>query len=107
MAGAWVFEWKEQGLNPPAKVQEATAEYRDTEDTIGQFITEQCVVVESVRVKASEFYKNYQSWCEENGHKPVWGNIFGQRIAVKFPKKPTKTGVYYFGVGIRSFDTNG
>lgn len=108
---AWLvrgfFEWKQQGLNPPAKVTDATAEYRETEDTIGQFISEQCVVNESARVKASELYKKYETWCEENGHKPVWGNNFGQKIVVKFPKKTTKMGVYYFGVGIRSFNTNG
>jgi putative DNA primase/helicase len=101
------FEWEEEGLNPPATVQDATAEYREAEDTIGQFISEQCVVNESASVKAGEFYGKYKSWCEENGHKPVWGNIFGQSMAVKFPKKDTKTGVYYSGVGIRRFDTNG
>jgi putative DNA primase/helicase len=108
---AWLvrgfFEWKDQGLNPPPKVTEATAEYRETEDTIGQFVSEQCKVHESAKVKAGEFYGKYQSWCEENGHKPVWGNIFGQRMIVKFPKKTTNMGVYYFGVEIRSFDTNG
>jgi putative DNA primase/helicase len=108
---AWLvrgfFEWKQQGLNPPAKVTDATAEYRETEDTIGQFIAEQCVVNESARVKASEFYKQYETWCEENGHKPVWGNTFGQRIVAKFPKKSTNKGFCYLGVGIRSFDTNG
>jgi putative DNA primase/helicase len=108
---AWLvrgfFEWKEQGLNPPASVEEATAKYREAEDMIGQFISEQCAVNESASVKAGEFYRKYKSWCEENGHKPVWGNIFGQSMAVKFPKKDTKTGVHYFGVGIRSFDTNG
>jgi putative DNA primase/helicase len=106
---AWIvrgfFEWKEQGLNPPATVQEATAEYRETEDTIGQFIAEQCVVVESAKVQASELYRSYESWCAENGHKPVWGNTFGQRISAKFSKKPTKKGIFYFGIGIKSFDS--
>lgn len=108
---AWLvrgfFEWKEQGLNPPATVQEATAEYRETEDTIGQFISERCVVNESARVKSSELYSEYHSWCEGNGHKPVWGNVFGQRMAVKFSKKPTNKGIFYSGIGIRSFDTDG
>jgi putative DNA primase/helicase len=108
---AWLvrgfFEWKKQGLNPPPKVTDATAEYHEAEDTIGQFISEQCVVNETASVKASEFYKKYQSWCEENGHKPVWGNTFGQRIVVRFPKKPTNKGIFYFGVGIRSFDPSG
>jgi putative DNA primase/helicase len=108
---AWLvrgfFEWKEQGLNPPATVQEATAEYRETEDTIGQFISERCVVNESARVKSSELYIEYHSWCEGNGHKPVWGNVFGQRMAVKFSKKPTNKGIFYSGIGIRSFDTDG
>ena len=100
------FEWKKQGLNPPARVTDATAEYRETEDTIGQFISEQCVVHESAKVKASELYKRYESWCEQNGHKPEWGNIFRQRIVVKFPKKNTNKGVFYLGVGIRNFGTN-
>ena len=101
---AWLvrgfFEWKEQGLNPPAKVTEATAEYRETEDSIGQFIFERCVIKEAAMVKAGDLHQEYKSWCETMGFKPEWGNKFGERITAKFVKKKIKGCFSYHGIGL-------
>jgi len=94
------FEWKKHGLNPPAKVTEATAEYRENEDSIGQFILERCFIKESAVVKAGDLYQDYKKWCESMGFKPEWGQNFGRRLSAKFVKKKVKGCFFYHGIGL-------
>jgi putative DNA primase/helicase len=100
---AWLvhgyYEWKEKGLQPPANVNKSTEQYRQHEDTVGQFIKECCIINKSVRVQASKFYQEYKKWCEENGYKPLWGNTFADRVSKKFKKKEENRANFYVGVG--------
>lgn len=101
---AWMvrgfFEWKKKGLAPPPKVSEATEEYRQDQDTVGQFIAEKCKLAAGSEVKSSELFKEYRQWCADNGFNPVWGNTFGERMKAKFEWKITMNGVFYYGIGI-------
>jgi putative DNA primase/helicase len=101
---AWLvrgfFEWKEKGLNPPAKVLEATEQYQQEEDTIGQFINERCILAPGMQIQASIFYQEYKKWCEDNGYKPIWGNTFANRASKRFKKDEQKRANFYLGVGL-------
>ncbi len=93
-------EWKKKGLDPPPKVSDATEEYRQDQDTVGQFIAEKCKLATGFEVKSSELFKEYRQWCTDNGFNPVWGNTFGERMKAKFEWKTTMNGVFYYGIGI-------
>jgi putative DNA primase/helicase len=60
-------EWQRQGLNPPAAVRDATAEYLAEEDAIGNWIEECCEVAPICLQKKSELYKSWQAWADANG----------------------------------------
>lgn len=70
---AWAIEgarmWLAQGLNPPASVLEATAEYFDEEDPIGQWIKDRVEFDPTIdeMVQTNSLYDNWREWCGENG----------------------------------------
>ncbi len=105
---AWLvrgfFEWKKRGLDPPPKVLEATEQYRQEQDTVGQFIAEKCKLAAGMQVKSSEMFKEYRQWCDDNGFMAVWGNIFGESMKAKFAWKTTMNGVFYYGIGLLEQD---
>lgn len=83
---AWMVEgyeaWREQGLGkPPRRVSEATLEYRDTMDTIGQFISDECELVSGEFVEFEEIFKSYQKWCQDCGLRPPTKQGFGRKMA--------------------------
>lgn len=80
---AWIVRgcqmWQEKGLNPPETVQAATKSYRDSEDMIGQFLTERCELKpEEADMKGSPFtptsliMRAAKKWCIRNNHKYVF-----------------------------------
>lgn len=70
---AWIMEgsreWFKQGLNPPSVVLEATAEYFDEEDPIGQWIRDKVIFTDDGAdfVSTTALHDNYREWCGENG----------------------------------------
>jgi len=71
-------EWQAEGLNPPAKVRAATAEYRQREDVIATFLAE-CVACDpQAEVSAKDLYTTYCAWCERTGERPLPQRYFGE-----------------------------
>jgi putative DNA primase/helicase len=79
---AWIVrgavEWHADGLNPPEKVIQATAEYRSDQDTIGQFAHEQCEVGAGYEVPfngtagfSTCMFPRYNQWCADSNVKPL------------------------------------
>jgi putative DNA primase/helicase len=107
---AWLvrgcLDWQRQGLAIPASVQLATDKYRDEEDRLLLFIQECCVVKSEAYVKAGALYTAYKKWCEENQMgRAMNGKDFGQEINKRFPRKTTKIGRVYQGIGLLAPDT--
>jgi len=69
---AWLvrgcLEYQQQGLNPPESVLASTREYQEHEDRTAEFLGECCVVDSSARVRITDVFKRYQSWCKECGY---------------------------------------
>ena len=86
--------WQREGLNPPEKVQAATAAYRTEQDTIGQFISECCLTGEDyMRCKASRLYAAYRTWTEVNDHHTISQKRFGSYLTVHgYPSDNNATG---------------
>lgn len=63
--------WMHEGLNPPASVIEATQEYFDEEDPIGQWIKDrvQFDPKSTEVVPIQTIFDNWNEWCGENGER--------------------------------------
>jgi putative DNA primase/helicase len=103
---AWLIRgcqaWQHEGLNPPGIVLSATNKYQESEDIIGHFMSDLCVLSGDKQVGAGALYKEYQKWCEGNGHKPISGTRFGEYMGKKFEGEKKMTGKIYYGIGLLS-----
>ncbi|UPT93912.1 phage/plasmid primase, P4 family [Bradyrhizobium barranii subsp. apii] len=65
--------WLDKGLQEPAEVVEATAEYRSASDPLGRFLS--ACVVDSLgdRVQSSVLHQVYEAWCKASGEN-AWKN---------------------------------
>jgi putative DNA primase/helicase len=61
--------WNSDGLGLPEKVRLAVSNYREDQDTLGDFVSEHLESVLGFSVKKSEVYEAYVRWCGENGLK--------------------------------------
>jgi putative DNA primase/helicase len=80
----WLIEgalrWKQEGLNVPAVITNATDEYRGEMDVIGNFLKECCVQRPGVAIRARELFQAYQDWCDENNEMATSERMFGLRL---------------------------
>ncbi len=80
----WVVEgavqWYQQGLNPPASVLRATADYRNDSDLLGSFLDEVCDVVAEAVVSKADLYDRYQEWCRAGGLRPATKIALGRML---------------------------
>lgn len=98
---AWGFQmYKEEGLNPPDKVDKLLKEYRDTQDFYQQFLDD-CTEASTLKIKAFTFYKTYVEWCKDTGLRPVAMRTFGRELSKKKEKKALNEGAYYLNVALK------
>lgn len=66
----WMIEglylYRQEGLTPPAAIQDSTEEYESDSDKIGRFISE-CLVKSDKNVSAKAVYETYSKWCSDSG----------------------------------------
>ena len=68
---AWALEgclaWQSEGLCQPACVAEATDAYFDEEDTIGEFLDEECQLHPQARESVAEVFERWRQRAEKRG----------------------------------------
>jgi putative DNA primase/helicase len=105
---AWLvrgcLSWQQSGLQLPASVRKARQEYREEEDTLGQFLEECCVFGEHESVRAGLLYERYKAWAAENTLKAMNGNAFGLEMRKRFRRDREKAGYTYYGIGLLAPD---
>jgi putative DNA primase/helicase len=78
---AWLVEgarrWYAEGLNTPAKVQQAVSDYKVEMDILGQFLDQECDVdadleTPTLSVDATPLYQHYRTWALDQGEKVIW-----------------------------------
>jgi putative DNA primase/helicase len=74
-------EWRVRGLAPPAKVVEATQEYRKEEDRLAAFLEEWCEVGPELSVVSSDLFRAYVQWCERASMRPASRRIFSDYLS--------------------------
>lgn len=70
---AWMVDgarmWMEQGLNPPPSVIEATNEYFEDEDPVGQWIKARIRFEPDGFATTTDLFRSWQEWAGENGEE--------------------------------------
>ena len=59
--------WQREGLKQPTSVTSATNEYFESEDVMGRWIEERCVLVSNAKSLTFELYNDWKQWAETNG----------------------------------------
>src|SRR5258708_4772299 len=71
----WLVEgcvaWQRDGLPEATAVREATGQYFQDEDALGQFLESECVFVPDAKVARREIRDRYVEWSAEAGEPPV------------------------------------
>lgn len=105
---AWAIEgtrmWLAEGLNPPATVLEATAEYFDEEDPIGQWIRDRVVFEPDADfVSSADLYENWREWCGENGEYARSAKALVRALKDRggFRQRRTNTARGFVGIRLR------
>jgi putative DNA primase/helicase len=57
-----LMAYQDQGLNPPRHVENATREYRQEMDVIGQWLEERCIIDPTATTQSRELHENYRQW---------------------------------------------
>lgn len=101
-----IFKWaidgcklyRQEGIEPPEKVQASTAEYKAEMDLIATFM-EACVVIDYTAqevIPANELYSVYSEWARENGEYVMTSRKFFGEIGKRAPeKKRISSGIVY------------
>ena len=83
----WMIEgcvaWQCEGLNPPAVVTEATADYFAEEDTLGRWIEECCVLGPRHKSPTADLLENWKQWCVWNDEQPSSAKWFSQNLEMR------------------------
>jgi putative DNA primase/helicase len=74
--------WQQKGLDPPQSVREASENYLDAEDVLGQWLDERCVISHKITLtKTGALYSDWKTWCEKGGLPPGSTKAFSQRLS--------------------------
>ncbi len=95
--------WQKDGLNPPEEVRAAVQEYRSSEDVIGRFVRDVCVVgSSSFTVKFSDLYAALERWCDDTGDNRPGRKTVGQWLQDNGLEKFTSGVAWYRGIGLKA-----
>jgi len=96
------LEWQRNGLGVPEEVKRATEGYRAEMDILAAFIADCCIIDKRAKVKASDLYKAYVEWCEENGERELSQRAFGMRLTERgFERQRSTRGTHlWLGIGL-------
>jgi putative DNA primase/helicase len=94
------MEWQQIGLAEPEEVTRATDAYRSEQDTVGEFIREQCQSHPDLRCLAKFLHNAYQAW---SGDRSMSLREFGDRLrSLGLESKRGNTGYVWHGIGLPS-----
>lgn len=73
--------WQRDGLGVPEGVTASTAEYRESQDPLKDFLADCCELAPDNWVRASDLRRAYDEWCKASGERfGVGGNKFSEAL---------------------------
>lgn len=99
---AWAVEgckkWQKDGLKEPARVLDATKEYKQEMDLVAGFV-EQCVMINydaQTHIMASDLFNVYRQWAKQNNEYEMSSKKFFMEVQKKLPEKGRSgKGIFY------------
>ncbi len=82
-AVAGCLAWQRDGLGTPPAVTEATAAYREENDTLGEFLAARCALDGAAWCSTADLYQAFSAWWEASHGKhepPLKRNWFGRAL---------------------------
>ncbi|MDQ6703934.1 MAG: phage/plasmid primase, P4 family [Pseudomonadota bacterium] len=107
----WMIEgclkWQREGLNPPAAVAAATADYFGAEDSIGTWIEERCELSKSYTDTSAALFSSWKAWAELTGEPAINRKAFANKLACREGIEPYRTekGRGYKGIRVVNVDS--
>jgi putative DNA primase/helicase len=103
----WLLEgaarWREEKLQAPDIVLNATDEYRGEMDVIGIFLKERCRIDVNLQIRIRELYKAYADWCDENKEHAVSERFFSSRLKeMGYEQKRNSEARFWSGLGLKA-----
>lgn len=75
-----LIRWQAEGFNRCAAIENASNQYREESDLLGQFIADECVTGPGYTETSTELYRSYVEWCKDNGVQPLGKRTLGMRM---------------------------
>ena len=102
---AWAIEgcleWQRIGLQPPAIVRDATAEYFVDQDLLAQWLAERCTPEASARTGSAALYADWAVWASARGVPPRGEKWFSPALERHHVKHRSKAGMEFVGISLR------
>lgn len=103
---AWMIEgcleWQEHGLMPPKEVTEATKDYLETEDSLGRWMDEDCILAANATSTSSALFSSWKTWAEKNrefiGSQKQFSQLLKKRA---FKTMHSMDGAKFIGIGLK------
>lgn len=110
---AGIFNWaldgladyKKNGLHIPSSVIAVTEAYKDDEDIIGEWLSENCKSVAGSQIAIADCYKVYSNWAYARGHRPLAQSRFTRRLRDRGYKRDAGKR-YYLGLELNEFGSH-
>lgn len=109
---SWAFEgcraWQAAGLGqPPAAVEDATAEYRASVDPLADWLADRCSLEPTAWTAAGRLYDDYKGWATGAGEPaPLSNKEFGRHMKARVGESSPRTVAgasvrVYRGIGLK------
>jgi putative DNA primase/helicase len=93
--------WQREELGVPESVRQATDDYRDEQDQLGDFIRQRCVIGENLAAGATPLFRAYQDYTgDQTMSQRAFGLALGERP--EGFRKMTSGTVRWEGIGLRT-----
>jgi putative DNA primase/helicase len=98
-----LIKWQKNGLHTPLEIKEATEDYRNEMDMLGNFISENCILNPLAKTKVSELYDEYSTWASITGDLVLGKRDFNRLLKERGIKQKRSTGgqFFWFGIGLK------
>jgi putative DNA primase/helicase len=98
-------DWHRHGLGACKTIVEATADYRQNENTVAQFVEEMCVRDATAEERAKDLFDTYVKWAEDRKEYVMSQTRFGTGLAaLGFGKRKSDGKIVIIGIRLsRSF----
>lgn len=95
--------YRTQGLQSAPEIDQATAEYRQSEDHVGRFPSECAILAPYATASKADFFAAYKKWCEDQGEYAISQKKLGTYLMEKGFDSCRKTDGkrFWIGLGLR------